>query len=85
MTISGNAVIDLGKLRATIAEVLELDPDEITEDARFVDDLGVDSLTTMEMQIALEEEYGIKLTDDEVLSSVSLRAVHALLSNKTAG
>lgn len=81
---SNSTAIDLEALRSTIAEVLELDPEEVTDDARFVEDLGVDSLLALEMQIALEEQYGVQLTEADLGEATSLRATYDLVTRKTA-
>ncbi|MFI9203125.1 acyl carrier protein [Streptomyces sp. NPDC053048] len=79
-----DSAIDLEKLRATVAETLELDVEEVTDDARFVEDLGADSLLALEMQVVLEEQYGVHLTEDDLRAATTLRAAHALLTARTA-
>jgi acyl carrier protein len=76
------AAIDLDQLRAIIAEILELDPEELTDDAHFADDLGVDSLMGLELQIELEAQYNIRLTEEEMRSATSLRTAQELLSKR---
>ncbi|MEU1819309.1 phosphopantetheine-binding protein [Streptomyces roseifaciens] len=76
--------IDLEKLRITIAETLELDPEEVTDDAHFVKDLGADSLLALEMQISLEEQYGVHLTEADLRAATTLRAAQSLLRGKLA-
>jgi len=51
-------------VRRIIVEKFELQPEEVTENARFVDDLGADSLDITEVIMALEEELGIDIDDD---------------------
>ena len=51
-------------VRRIIVEKFELQPEEVTENARFVDDLGADSLDITEVIMALEEEFGIDIDDD---------------------
>ncbi|MBN2705074.1 MAG: acyl carrier protein [Deltaproteobacteria bacterium] len=54
------------KIKEIIAEKLGLkDADEINNDASFIDDLGADSLDTVELVMAFEEEYGIEISDEE--------------------
>jgi acyl carrier protein len=52
------------KIREIIAERLDRKKEEVTEDARFVDDLGADSLDQTELLMALEEEYNIDIDDE---------------------
>jgi len=53
------------RLINVICEQLGVDEDEITPDAEFVDDLGADSLDTVELVMAAEEEFGIEIPDDD--------------------
>ncbi|HPO16376.1 MAG TPA: acyl carrier protein [Candidatus Hydrogenedentes bacterium] len=52
------------KIRQIIAERLDRKLEEVTDDARFVDDLGADSLDQTELLMALEEEFNIEIDDD---------------------
>jgi len=53
------------KVRAIIAEQLGVKPEEVTPQASFIDDLGADSLDTVELVMALEEEFGIEIPDED--------------------
>ncbi|NOZ79364.1 MAG: acyl carrier protein [Acidobacteria bacterium] len=53
------------KVKEIIVEQLGVDAEKVTLDASFVDDLGADSLDTVELIMALEEEFGIEIPDDE--------------------
>jgi acyl carrier protein len=53
------------QVRAIIAEQLGIKTDEIKNDASFVDDLGADSLDTVELVMALEEEFETEIPDDK--------------------
>ncbi len=61
------------KIKSVIAEQLGVKSEEVTDQAKFVDDLGADSLDTVELVMALEEEYGIEIPDEdaEKLTTVS--------------
>ncbi len=54
------------KVRKMLAEQLNLAEDKITPDAEVVKDLGADSLDVVELMMALEDEYGITLPENEV-------------------
>ena len=56
--------MELEKIKAIIAEVLNIDADSITEDTTFVDDLGADSLDIFQIIMGIEEEYDIELDND---------------------
>ena len=53
------------KVREIIIEQLGVDPNQVSLEASFVDDLGADSLDTVELVMALEEEFGIEIPDEE--------------------
>ena len=53
------------KVTSIIVEQLGVDEDEVTPDASFLEDLGADSLDTVELVMAFEEEFGIEIPDDE--------------------
>jgi acyl carrier protein len=59
----GMAVAD--KVKSIIVEQLGVDEEEVTPDASFVDDLGADSLDTVELVMAFEEEFGIEIPDED--------------------
>jgi len=53
------------QVKKIIVEQLGVDEEEVTPDASFVDDLGADSLDTVELIMAFEEEFGVEISDDE--------------------
>ena len=53
------------KVKSIIAEQLGVKLEEVTDSASFVDDLGADSLDTVELVMALEEEFGIEIPDED--------------------
>ena len=53
------------KVKSIIAEQLGVKPEDVTDSASFVDDLGADSLDTVELVMALEEEFGIEIPDED--------------------
>jgi len=53
------------RVRAIIVEQLGVDAEEVLPDASFVEDLGADSLDTVELIMAFEEEFGVEISDDE--------------------
>ena len=57
--------MELEKLKDIIAEVLNVDPSEITEDTTFVDDLGADSLDVFQIIMGIEEEFDIEIDTED--------------------
>lgn len=53
------------RVKDVIVAQLGVDPSEVKPEASFVDDLGADSLDTVELVMALEEEFGIEIPDEE--------------------
>lgn len=53
------------RVKEIIVEQLGVDPSEVTPQAHFVNDLGADSLDTVELVMALEEEFGADIPDEE--------------------
>ena len=53
------------KVKSIIIEQLGVDEEELTLDASFVDDLGADSLDTVELVMAFEEEFSLEIPDDD--------------------
>ena len=53
------------RVKAIIAEQLGVNEEEVTIESSFVDDLGADSLDTVELVMALEEEFGIEIPDED--------------------
>ncbi len=60
------------KIKQIIADQLGVKKEEVTDNAKFVDDLGADSLDTVELVMALEEEFGIEIPDEEAEKLVTV-------------
>ena len=56
------------RVKSIIVEQLGVDADEVQPEASFVEDLGADSLDTVELIMAFEEEFGVEISDDEAAS-----------------
>lgn len=54
-----------GKVKDLVSKQLSIDEKEITSDASFIEDLGADSLDTVELIMSLEEEFDIEIPDEE--------------------
>ena len=53
------------RIKQFVAEQLGVDDDQVTNEASFMDDLGADSLDTVELVMALEEEFDIEISDED--------------------
>jgi acyl carrier protein len=53
------------RVKDIIVEQLGVKPDQVTPAAKFIEDLGADSLDTVELVMALEEEFGIEVPDEQ--------------------
>jgi acyl carrier protein len=53
------------KVKEVIVEQLGVDPDRVKPEASFIDDLGADSLDIVELVMAMEEEFGIEIPDED--------------------
>ena len=61
------------RVKKIVVEHLGVEEDKVTPEASFIDDLGADSLDTVELVMAFEEEFGVEIPDDaaEKISTVS--------------
>ncbi|CCJ32913.1 MULTISPECIES: acyl carrier protein [Caloramator] len=53
------------KIKERISDILGVDPDDITMDSHFIDDLGADSLDIVELIMALEEDFDLEIPDED--------------------
>lgn len=64
--------MEFEKLQKIIAEVLNIEPDEVTINTTFVDDLGADSLDVFQIIMGIEEEFDIEIPTEEAEKIVSV-------------
>ncbi|MBN2506041.1 MAG: acyl carrier protein [Verrucomicrobia bacterium] len=60
------------RVREIIVEQMDVNPDQVTLDAKFIEDLGADSLDVVELVMALEEEFGSEIPDEEAEKLLSV-------------
>ena len=60
------------RVKKIVVEHLNVDADKVTENASFIEDLGADSIDTVELVMAFEEEFGIEIPDDAAESIVTV-------------
>ncbi len=72
------------KVKQIIAEQLGVKKEEATDSAKFVDDLGADSLDTVELVMALEEEFGIEIPDEDAEKMTTVGDAMKYIEEKAA-
>ena len=72
----------LEKIKSIVAEQLGVDEDQVTEDASFIDDLGADSLDTVELIMAFEEEFDIEIPDEDAQKIKTVKDVIEYIESK---
>ena len=70
------------RVKKIVVEQLDVSEDSVTNEASFVDDLGADSLDTVEMGMAFEEEFGIEIPDEDAEKIQTIGAAIAYLKGK---
>ena len=60
------------RVKKIVVEHLNVDADKVTDNASFIEDLGADSLDTVELVMAFEEQFGIEIPDDAAESIVTV-------------
>ncbi|MFK5938041.1 MAG: acyl carrier protein [Sulfurimonas sp.] len=74
------ALID--DIKEVVVEQLSVNVDEVKDDAKFVEDLGADSLDVVELVMALEEKFDIEIPDDEAEKIATVADVVAYVESK---
>ena len=72
----------LEKIKSIVADQLGVDEDQVTEDASFIDDLGADSLDTVELIMALEEEFDVEIPDEDAQKIKTVKDVIEYIESK---
>ncbi len=72
----------LEDIKEVVVEQLSVSADEVKEDAKFVEDLGADSLDVVELVMALEEKFDIEIPDDEAEKIQTVKDVIAYIESK---
>jgi acyl carrier protein len=80
----GKMEVSQDKIRQIIADQLGVKKEEVTDNAKFVDDLGADSLDTVELVMALEEEFGIEIPDEDAEKLVNVGDALRYIEEKSA-
>ncbi len=73
-----------GKVKKMVADHLGIEESKITEEANFIDDLGADSLDTVELVMAFEEEFGSEISDSEAEKILTVGDAIKFIEGKAA-
>ncbi|MDY6967461.1 MAG: acyl carrier protein [Spirochaetota bacterium] len=74
--------VDFEKIKRLIIDQLGVNETEVTMEASFVDDLGADSLDTVELVMALEEEFDLEISDEEAEKIITVGDVIKFIESK---
>lgn len=80
--VSGTVNVE-EKVKKIIIEQLGVDESEVTPDASFVEDLGADSLDTVELIMVLEEEFGMEIPDEDAEKIVHVKDAVQYIKDRT--
>ncbi len=72
------------KVRKIVADHLGLDETKVNDDSSFIDDLGADSLDTVELVMAFEEEFGSEISDSEAEKILTVGDAVKFIENKSS-
>ena len=72
----------LDKIKSIVVDQLGVDEDQVTEAASFVDDLGAESLDTVELIMAFEEEFDIEIPDEDAQKIKTVKDVIEYIESK---
>ena len=67
------------ELKSIIVEIAEIEPEKITLNAKFVDDLGMDSMMALEILAAMEKKYKVQIPEEKLANFTNLQEVIKLL------
>ena len=70
------------KVKKIVADQLGIDEAKVTEEASFIDDLGADSLDTVELVMAFEEEFGSEISDSDAEKILTVGDAVKFIENK---
>ena len=77
-----NVKLTQEKIKSIVADQLGVDEDQVTEDASFIDDLGADSLDTVELIMAFEEEFDVEIPDEDAQKIKTVKDVIEYIESK---
>lgn len=73
------------RVKKVVVDQLDVNPDEVTPEASFVDDLGADSLDVVELVMGLEEEFDLEIPDEDAEKITNVGAAVTYIEEKSKG
>ena len=73
----------LDKIKEIIMDKLGVDENKVTNDSHFIEDLGADSLDTVELIMQFEEDFGIEIPDEDAEKIVTINQAHEYINKNT--
>ena len=77
--------VDVERVRSIIVEQLGVNEDQVVDEASFTEDLGADSLDQVELILALEEEFGLEIPDEEAEKIATVGDAMKYINDKLSG
>ncbi|WP_216206406.1 acyl carrier protein [Amycolatopsis aidingensis] len=76
--------VDVDELRTLVADVVDVLPESLTDEVRFVEDLEVDSLIALELAVTLQRKYQVQIAEKEMVQVRTFPDICHLLNTKSA-
>lgn len=73
--------MEFEKLQEIVAEVMNVDREDVTPDTKFADDLGADSLDVVQIVMAIEDEFDVEIPTEEIEKIVTVGDAADMLAN----
>ncbi|MFD3742275.1 MULTISPECIES: acyl carrier protein [unclassified Streptomyces] len=83
--MSVESTLNTSELRELVADTLDVEPSALTDDALFIEELGVDSVVALELAVTLEQRYEVRIPEEELVQLRTFPDICALLSRKLGG
>ncbi|MEV5676421.1 MULTISPECIES: acyl carrier protein [unclassified Streptomyces] len=83
--MSAEITLNTSELRELVADTLDVESSALTDDALFIEELGVDSVVALELAVTLEQRYGIRIPEEELVELRTFPDIRDLLSRKLGG
>jgi acyl carrier protein len=75
-------IMTFDRIKNLIVKELSVDESKVKMDSKLVEDLGVDSLDTVELLMSLEDEFGIQIPDEEAMQLTTVESIVNLVDSK---